>query len=38
MYVCPRCGATYEDFTSAEWCKREDDLNRYADHDTELRA
>ena len=38
MFVCVRCGTGYEDFTSAEWCKREDDLDRYAEHDTDLRA
>lgn len=35
MYVCPRCGASYDDLSEADWCKREDDLARYADHDTE---
>lgn len=35
MYVCPRCGAAYDDLTSAEWCRREDDLDRYAEHDTD---
>lgn len=34
MYVCVRCGAGYEDLTSAEWCKREDDLAQYDDHDS----